>query len=118
MASRIKLASFLVLIACGGTEPESKSLLFEGTITAAGTGAPIPGADILVGGGSDFSIGLPTQVSANADANGHYTLSHPCVYNPSLLAFAPGYYLASKKVACGAERQTADISLTPDPTAP
>jgi hypothetical protein len=110
------LACFLTLIACGGTEPKSTSLLFEGTVTDVATGAPIPGTSLGVGDGSGF--GLPTNLPSTTDSEGHYTLSWSCVNNPYLYAYAPHYYFHSVKVECRAERQTSNVSLTRDPNAP
>ena len=113
----LPLASMLVLMACG-TEPEdTRGLLFEGTITDADTGAPIPGTGVGVADGSGF--GLPTSLPATSDAQGHYTLTHDgCINNPYLDAHANGYYFYSGAVVCKAERQTVHVALTRDPTAP
>jgi hypothetical protein len=110
------LACILALIACGGTEPKSTSLLFEGTVTDVATGAPIPGTSLGVGDGSGF--GLPTNLPSTSDSQGHYTVSSSCINNPYLYAYTPGYYFHSVKVECRTERQTSNISLTRDPTAP
>lgn len=112
------LVFLLVLIACGGTEPkDSGGLLFEGTITDAATGAPIPGTSVGVGDGSGLVVAVASE--STTDAQGHYTLSHAgCINNPYLLVIAPGYYWNSKQVACKAERQTVNLSLTRDPLAP
>lgn len=113
----LPLAYLFVLIACS-TEPEAaRALLFEGTITDADTGAPIPGTGIGVADGSGF--GLPTSLPATSDAQGHYTLSHNgCINSTYLAAYVTGYYWNSVEVVCKVERQTVDISLTRDPTAP
>jgi hypothetical protein len=113
----LPFACLLVLLACG-TEPEdTRGLLFEGTITDADTGAPIPGTGVGVADGSGF--GLPTSLPATSDAQGHYTLTHDgCINNPYLDAYATGYYFYSTEVVCKAERQTVNVSLTRDPTAP
>jgi hypothetical protein len=113
----LPLVCTLVLIACG-TEPEdTRGLLFEGTITDADTGAPIPGTGVGVADGSGF--GLPTSLPATSDAQGHYTLTHDgCINNPYLDAYTTGYYLYSVAVVCNAERQTVNVTLTRDPTAP
>lgn len=110
------LSCLFVLIACG-TEPEdTRGLLFEGTITDADTGAPVPGTGIGVADGTGF--GLPTSLPATSDAQGHYTLSqNGCINNPYLAAYATGYYWNSVQVVCKAERQTVNMSLTRDPTA-
>jgi hypothetical protein len=113
----LPLACLLFLFACG-TEPEdTRGLLFEGTITDADTGAPIPGTGVGVADGSGF--GLPTSLPATSDARGHYTLTHDgCINNPYLDAYASGYYFYSAAVLCKAERQTVHVALTRDPTAP
>jgi hypothetical protein len=110
------LVCMFVLVACG-TEPEdARGLLFEGTITDADTGAPIPGTGVGVADGSGF--GLPTSLPATSDAQGHYTLSHDgCINNPYLEAYATGYYFYSVAAVCRAERQTVNVSLTRDPAA-
>ena len=114
--STLPLACLLVLLACG-TEPEdTRGLRFEGTITDADTGAPIPGTGVGVADGSGF--GLPTSLPATSDAQGHYTLSYKCINNPYLLGFATPYYINSVQVVCKVERQTVNMSLTRDPTAP
>lgn len=115
--STLLLTCLFVLIACG-TEPEdARGLLFEGTITDADTGAPIPGTGVGVADGSGF--GLPSSLPATSDAQGHYTLSHSgCINNPYLAAYATGYYWGSIEVVCKAERQTVNMSLTRDPTSP
>ena len=66
---QIKLAFLLALTACGSTEPKSTRLDFEGTVTDAVTGAPIPGATLGVVVGT-LSIALPTLPLA-ADSQGH-----------------------------------------------
>ena len=112
----LPLVSMFVLMACG-TEPENaRGLLFEGTITDADTGAPIPATDLAVADGSGF--GLPASFQATSDAQGHYTLSYKCINNPYLLGFATRYYINSVQVVCKVERQTVNMSLTRDPTAP
>lgn len=113
----LPLVCMFVLIACS-TEPEdARALVFEGTITDADTGAPIPGTGIGVSDGSGF--GLPTSLPATSDAQGHYTLSHNgCINSPYLAAYATGYYWNSVEVVCKVERQTVNMSLTRDPTAP
>jgi hypothetical protein len=110
--SPLKLACFLLLIACGSTEPKG-DLLFEGTIVDAATGAPISGTGVGVGDG--LSIGFPPLVSTT-DSQGRYTLSHDgCITSPYLYAYAQGYNWDSKQVGCKAERQTVNFSLTRAP---
>lgn len=113
----LKLACFLVLIACGSTEPIEKNLLFEGTVTDVAGGAPIAGSTVFVGRGSGLFV---TSVqSTTSDAQGHYTLSHPgCIHNPYLVVTATGYHLDSEKVGCMPGSQTVDFSLTRDPFSP
>lgn len=116
----LKLACFLVLIACGSTEPIEKNLLFEGTISDAATGAPIAGATISVGDGGGVSGLIPTIVqSTNSDTQGHYTLSHHgCIHNPYVYARATDYFWNQEKVGCMPGSQTVNFSLTRDPQAP
>jgi hypothetical protein len=113
----LPLACLLVLLACGTEPQDTRGLLFEGTITDADTGAPIPGTGVGVADGSGF--GLPTSLPATSDAQGHYTLTHDgCINNPYLDAYANGYYFYSVAVVCKAERQTVHVALIRDPTAP
>jgi hypothetical protein len=113
---QVKLAFLLALIACGSTEPKSTRLHFEGTVTDAVTGAPIPGANLGVVVGT-LSVGLPILPLA-ADSEGHYTISSGCIHNPWLEAYSPGYHWFSLKVECKEEIQTVNIQLARDPTAP
>jgi hypothetical protein len=111
------LPCLLFLMACGTGPQDTRGLLFEGTITDADTGLPISGTGIGVADGSGF--GLPTSFPTTSDAQGRYTLTHDgCINNPYLDAYANGYYFYSVAVVCKAERQTVNVSLTRDPTAP
>jgi hypothetical protein len=113
----MSVACLFALIACSTEPKDARGLLFEGTVTDAATGAPIPGTGVGVADGSGF--GLPSSLPATSDAQGHYTLSHAgCINNPYLAAYATGYYWGSIEVLCKAERQTVNIALTRDPTSP
>ena len=109
-----KLACLLLLFACDSSTGPKGDLLLEGTVTNAATGASISGATVGVGDGSGFGISI--KQSTTTDSQGRYTLSHQgCINNPYLQAFAPGYDLDDKPVACRAGTQTVNISLTPTP---
>jgi hypothetical protein len=113
----LKLACFLVLIACGSTEPIEKNLLFEGTITNAATGAPIAGAGVSVGNGR-FPVPEIFQSTAS-DLQGHYTLPHSgCIFDPYIYVGASGYLAGQEKVGCKPDSQTLNFSLTPNAQAP
>jgi hypothetical protein len=116
----LRLASVLMLIACGSTEPIEKNLLFEGTITDAATGTPIAGAGVLLIRGNGLSLlPGPTVQSTTSDTQGHYTLSHMgCVHEPWLAAAAAGYYYDDQRVGCQPGSQTVNFSLTRAPQYP
>jgi hypothetical protein len=116
----LRLASVLMLIACGSTEPIEKNLLFEGTITDAATGTPIAGAGVLLIRGNGLSLlPGPTVQSTTSDTQGHYTLSHMgCVHEPWLAAAAAGYNFHDQRVGCQPAGQTVNFSLTRAPQYP
>jgi hypothetical protein len=116
----LRLASVLMLIACGSTEPIEKNLLFEGTITDAATGTPIAGADVFLIRGNGLSLlPGPTVQSTTSDTQGHYTLSHMgCVHEPWLAAAAAGYNFHDQRVGCQPAGQTVNFSLTLAPQYP
>ena len=110
----LRLTCLLLVIACGSSTGPSGDLLLEGTVTSAATGAAISGATVGVGDGSGFVIQI--QQSTTTDSQGRYTLSHQgCINNPYVEVTATGYILNSKQVACRAETQTVNISVTPTP---
>jgi hypothetical protein len=111
------LGWFVVLIACGSTEPIEKNLLLEGTITDAATGAAIAGSAISIGNGNGL-VPVIAQ-STTADAQGHYTLSHyGCINAAYVFAGAAGYFSDQARVGCMPGTQTIDFSLDRDPSAP
>jgi Carboxypeptidase regulatory-like domain len=119
----LKVASFVVFLACGSTEPIEKNLLLEGTVTDAANGVPIAGAMVSVGypSGPPLAIvqTMTTVASSTSDSQGRYTLSYiGCVHEPWVSVGAPGYYPDEERVGCKPGTQTVNLTLTRDPSAP
>ena len=114
---QLKLACFLVLVACRSVEPIEKNLFFVGAITDAATTAPMAGTTIFVGDGTGF---VPTNVqSTTSDSQGRYTLAHfGCINNPYVFVSATGYYSDQAKVGCNPDTQTLNFALIRNPSAP
>jgi hypothetical protein len=112
-----KFACLLAIVACDSTGPESTSLLFDGIVTEAGTGAAIENAAVSVSdlSGSSGLVGKELQ-STRTDSQGRYTLSYNrCAAYPFIYVIATGYQLVSEKVGCKSERQVMNVSLSRGP---
>src|SRR2546430_12679108 len=86
-----------------GGEPALQLGTITGTVTAAGTGAPLPRAIVSVVG---------TRLSADADANGHYTLSGVPVGTQRVRARMLGYAAVDTSVVVAEGQETVlDLQL-------
>ena len=107
-------AVFLAAGACSSHDTvQNTKMDYEGTVTDAGTGAPIAGATVTTYT-CDFFF-CNTTATGTTDAQGHYTVFGQCYSNNGLSAIAEGYVGDGGDANCGPGRQVANFALNRSP---